>query len=214
MKVAGSYTFEAPPETVWEMLQNPTVLTSVLPGCESLEEVGENQYEGELNIKVGPVQGKFKGRVEMHDLEPIDGFTLAVDGRGNSGFVKATAKVGLEGAGDSTIMNYDSDAQVGGRIASVGQRLLDSSARSIIQQSLDGLHALMKQPAAVETEDAAATEAGAETGAEPGAGYQPPSQAEFAAKVARDVAKDLISRPVLVGGIILLVLIILFLLLT
>ena len=139
MKVAGSYTFEASQEEVWEALQDPTVLTGVLPGCERLEEVGDQQYEGELNIKVGPVQGKFKGRVEMRNLEPPNSFTLAVDGRGSSGFVKATAKVGLEAQGDRT---------------------------------------------------------------------------EFAAKVAKEVAKDLVPRPVLIGGLILILLIILFFLLT
>ena len=115
MKVAGSYAFEAPQETVWESLQNPTVLTSVLPGCDRLDEVGENSWEGELNIKVGPVQGKFKGRVEMRDLEPPNSFNLKIDGQGSTGFVKATAKVDLEGTGESTIMHYDSGAQVGGR---------------------------------------------------------------------------------------------------
>ena len=122
MKVAGSYTFEAPQATVWEALQNPTVLTSVLPGCDRLEEVGEHQFEGDLNVKVGPVQGKFKGKVEMLDLVEPDSFTLKVDGRGSTGFVKATAKVDLAKEGEHTIMDYDSDAQVGGRIASVGQR--------------------------------------------------------------------------------------------
>lgn len=210
MKVAGSYTFEAPQETVWEALQNPTVLTSVLPGCESLEEVGENTYEGELNIKVGPVQGKFKGRVEMRDLVPPKSFELGINGQGSSGFVKATAKVGLEGTGESTVMHYDSDAQVGGRIASVGQRLLDSSARAIIQQSLDGLHELMKASTARPAEAGEAAPGVAEAAAS----YRAPSQAEFAAKVAREVAKDVIPRPLLIGGLIIIVLIILYLLLS
>lgn len=210
MKVTGSYSFEAPQQTVWEALQNPTVLTSVLPGCDRLEEVGESQWEGDLNIKVGPVQGKFKGRVEMRDLEPPSSFNLKIDGQGSTGFVKATAKVDLEGVGESTIMHYDSDAQVGGRIASVGQRLLDSSAKSIVQQSLDGLHELMKvagqsvsegEKAAVSVEQAAAD-------------FRAPTQAEFAAKVAKDVAKDVVPRPLLIGGLIIIILIILYLLLS
>ncbi len=214
MKVAGQYTFEAPQQTVWESLQNPTVLTKVLPGCDRLDEVGDHQYEGDLNVKVGPVQGKFKGKVIMQDLVEPDSFTLDIDGKGSTGFVKATANVRLEGAGDSTVMHYDSDAQVGGRIASVGQRLLDSSAKSIIQQSLDGLHELMK---------AATASAGAEGGDAQGdtaakveqaaADYQAPTQAEFAAKVAKDVAKDMVPSPVLIGGVILIILILLYFLL-
>ena len=209
MKVAGSYTFEAPQETVWEALQNPGVLTSVLPGCERLDEVAENTHEGELNIKVGPVQGKFKGRVEMCDLEPTSRFRLEIDGRGNSGFVRATARVELESAGESTIMHYDSDAQVGGRIASVGQRLLDSSAKAIIQQSLDGLHELMKVAAQgdVEAEEVAAKVE------EAAADFEAPTQAEFAAKVAKDVAKDVVPRPVLIAAGILILLIVLYFLL-
>lgn len=210
MKVAGSYTFEAPQRTVWEALQNPTVLTSVLPGCDRLEEVGESQWEGDLNIKVGPVQGKFKGRVEMHDLDEPSRFNLKIDGQGSTGFVKATAKVDLEGSGESTIMHYDSDAQVGGRIASVGQRLLDSSAKAIIQQSLDGLHELMKAASQSDREG----EEAAATVAEAAADFQAPTQAEFAAKVAKDVAKDVIPRPLLIGGLIVIVLIILYLLLS
>jgi len=208
MKVAGSYTFEAPQVTVWEALQNPSVLTSVLPGCDRLDEIGENQYEGDLNIRVGPVQGKFKGKVEMLDLEEPTSFSLKIDGRGNTGFVKAIAKVDLEDAGESTVMHYDSDAQVGGRIASVGQRLLDSSAKAIIQQSLDGLHELMKvavQGGAEGSEVAATVE-------EAAADFEAPTQAEFAAKVAKEVAKDVIPRPLLIGGLIIVVLIILYLL--
>lgn len=208
MKVAGNYTFEAPQQVVWDALQDPTVLTSVLPGCDRLQETGEHQYEGELNIKVGPVQGKFKGQIEMKDLVAPESFLLTVDGRGSTGFVKATAKVGLEPAATGTVMHYDSDAQVGGRIASVGQRLLDSSAKAIIQQSLDGLHEIMKshvaQAAAVSPEGTAPS---------PPA-YEAPTQAEFAAKVAKQVAKDIVPRPVLIGGLILILLIILFLLLT
>ena len=206
MKVVGSYTFEATQQTVWESLQNPTVLTSVLPGCDRLDEVGERQWEGDLNVKVGPVQGKFKGKVEMQDLVAPDSFTLKIDGSGSTGFVKATAKVDLEGAGDSTIVNYDSDAQVGGRIASVGQRLLDSSAKAIIQQSLEGLQELMK--AANQSDGSEGDTAGNVEKA--AAEFQAPSQAEFAAKVAKEVAKDVVPRPVLIGGLIIITLIVLF----
>jgi carbon monoxide dehydrogenase subunit G len=209
MKLAGTYTFEAPQQIVWEALQNPTVLTSILPGCERLEEVGENQFEGQLDIRVGPVQGKFRGKMEMLDLVAPESFRLKINGQGTTGFVNASAKVDLEAAGDSTLIHYDSDAQVGGRIAGVGQRLLDSSARSIVQQSLDGFHELVR----VASPSAAAQGEPAMDVAQAAAGYQAPSQAEFAAKVAKDVAKDVVPRPLLIGGAILLILIILWLLL-
>jgi carbon monoxide dehydrogenase subunit G len=208
MKLAGTYTFEAPQQTVWEALRNPTVLTSILPGCEKLEEVGDNQFEGQLDIRVGPVQGKFQGKIEMLDLVAPDSFRLKINGQGTTGFVNASAKVDLEAAGDSTLIHYDSDAQVGGRIAGVGQRLLDSSARSIVQQSLDGFHELVRvaSPGPAEGGEPAVNVAQA------AAEYRAPTQAEFAAKVAKDVAKDVVPRPLLIGGAILVALIILYLL--
>ena len=208
MKVEGTYTFEAPQQAVWEALQNPTVLTSILPGCERLEEVGENQFEGVLDIRVGPVQGKFKGKIEMIDQVPPQSFSLKVNGPGTTGFVNATAKVELEPAGESTLSHYDSDAQVGGRMAGVGQRLLDSSAKSIVQQSLDGFNELMKV-ASQESPESGETAADVEQAA---ADYQAPTQAEFAAKVAKDVARDVVPKPLLIGGAILIVLLILWLL--
>lgn len=208
MKVEGTYTFEAPQQTVWEALQNPTVLTSILPGCDRLEEVGENQFEGELDIRVGPVQGKFRGKIEMIDQVPPQSFSLKIDGQGTTGFVNATAKVDLEAAGESTLIHYDSDAQVGGRIAGVGQRLLDSSAKSIVQQSLDGFNELMK----VASQRSPQTGEAAENVEQAAADYEAPTQAEFAAKVAQDVARDVVPKPLLIGGAILIVLLLLWLL--
>jgi len=200
MKVAGEYTFEAPQDVVWAGLQDPDVLKATLPGCESLELVGENKYDAALNIKIGPVQGKFKGKVELEDIDEPNGYTMKISGQGAPGFVKATAHVALASDGDGTTMTYDSDAQVGGRIASVGQRLLDSSAKAIIKQSLEALNENMKIRAGA----AAASEAPSAAGVEADPAPPPvveakaPSQTEFAANVAKEVAKDLIPKPVLI----------------
>ena len=181
MKLAGDYKFEAPTAEVWKALLDPVVLAAVMPGCEKLELV-DGAYVGELNIKVGPVQGKFQGKVILADVEEEKGYTMTVDGRGAPGFVKAKAAVKLTPAGEETTMEYDADAQVGGRIASVGQRLIDSSAKAIIKESLEGLNANVKARANVaEGEEAEIIQA---------------SQAEFATKVAKEVAKDLIPPPV------------------
>jgi carbon monoxide dehydrogenase subunit G len=164
------------------------VLAAVMPGCEKLELV-DGAYVGELNIKVGPVQGKFQGKVILSDVEDEKGYTMTVDGRGQPGFVKAKAAVKLTPAGEETTMEYDADAQVGGRIASVGQRLIDSSAKAIIKESLEGLNANVKARANVaEGEEAEVIQA---------------SQAEFATKVAKEVAKDLIPPPVRTALIVL-----------
>ena len=180
MKFAGEYRFEAPIAEVWRALLDPVVLAAVMPGCEKLELV-DDAYVGELNIKVGPVQGKFQGKVNLSDVEEEKGYTMKVDGRGAPGFVKATAAVKLTPEGDATKMEYDADAQVGGRIASVGQRLIDASAKAIIKESLEGLNANVKARANV-----------AEGGV---AEVVQASQAEFATRVAKEVAKDLIPPP-------------------
>jgi hypothetical protein len=203
MKVEGEYLFDVAPEEVWEGLLDPVVLAATMPGCEKLELTGDNQYEGTLNIKVGPVQGKFQGKIQLEDIRVSKGYTVKVDGRGAPGFVKATATVELSAEGDQTRLEYNGDAQVGGRIASVGQRLLDSSAKSIIKQSLEGLNETLKARSKAATGDD-----GAES---PMPTPQAPSQTEFAARVAKEVAKDLVPKPVLVGGAILLILLLLYL---
>lgn len=188
MKLAGDYTFEAPTGEVWKALLDPVVLAAVMPGCEKLDLV-DDAYVGDLNIKVGPVQGLFHGKVVLADVVEEQGYTMTVDGRGQPGFVKAKAAVKLTPQGDQTRMEYDADARVGGKIASVGQRLIDSSARAIIKESLEGLNANVRARANVaEGEEAEVIVA---------------SQAEFATKVAKEVAKDLVPPAARVALIIL-----------
>ncbi len=203
MKVKGDYLFDVGQEDVWNGLLDPEVLAATMPGCERLELVGENQYEGDLNIKVGPVQGLFKGKIDLEDIDPPNGYTMKVDGRGAPGFVKASASVVLTEEGDGTKLSYDGDAQVGGRIASVGQRLLDSSAKAIVKQSLEGLNATLTARASI-------SEGSEGSSAEPVPTPQAPSQAEFAANVAKEVAKDLIPKPVMIIGVIIIILLILY----
>ena len=203
MKVAGDHLFDASPQEVWEGLMDPDVLAATMPGCDKLEKVGDNEYKGILNIKVGPVQGKFEGKVTLEDIDPPNGYTMLVDGRGAPGFVNATARVAIEAADERTRLSYDGDAKVGGRIASVGQRLLDSSAKAIVKQSLEGLNENLKARAA----------AGGGEAAEEVPVVSGPSQQEFAARVAKEVAKDLVPKPVLIGIVIVVVLLVLYLIL-
>ena len=195
MNIEGEYRFEAPVEQVWKALLDPVVLASIMPGCEKLELV-DGQYVGDLNIKIGPVQGKFRGKVDLEDIEELTGYTIKVDGKGAQGFVKATARISLKADGDGTCMAYDSKAQVGGRVASVGQRLLEASAKAIIKQSLDGLGEVMKSRAAAD--------AGGDTES---AAPPPPqmSQARFAAGVAREVTRSLLPPPARLALIVIVV---------
>ena len=147
MKLEGDYLFDASVPEVWSALFDPVILAAVMPGCEKLELVGD-QYVGDIKVKVGPIQGKFTGKVDLKDKDEPRSYTMIVDGRGAPGFVKATAAVKLAAEGDKTRVSYDTDAQIGGKIASVGQRLIDASSRAIVKQSLEGLHQQIKALAA------------------------------------------------------------------
>ncbi|UCG24576.1 MAG: carbon monoxide dehydrogenase subunit G [Chloroflexota bacterium] len=219
MDVAGEYTFDAPQELVWQALQDPQVLASVMPGGEEFKEVGENEYSGFLNIRVGPVQGRFAGKIKLTDIVEPTSYKMSVDGKGAPGFVRASGRLELNGQGDATDMVYEGTAQIGGRIASVGQRLLDASAKSIIRQSLDGLNEYLKAQAALAAADSAETQEEAEqpTAPAPALDYKPPSQTSVAMNVAKDVAGDLIKpeyRPVIFGVVAILVVVILILIFT
>lgn len=226
MDVQGEYTFQAPRELVWNALQDPDVLGSVMPGGQGFAQVGENAYAGELQIRVGPVQGVFSGNIQLSDIVELEGYTMDVDGKGAPGFVKANGSMQLTSLDNGhTFMTYTGTARIGGRIASVGQRLLDSSAKSIIRQSLEGLDEYLQvQMAAQQAAMAAGATAAGATAAEAAEAaakaempvYKPPSQTEVAMNVARDVAEDLVPpqyRPLVIGGVVLAVLIVLYMLL-
>jgi carbon monoxide dehydrogenase subunit G len=203
MKIQGSHTFEAPREQVWRALLDPSILARTLPGCEKLERVGENDFQGVLSVQVGPVKGQFQGTLQLSDLRSLEGYHMKLDGKGPAGFMSGEGELRLADAGGTTLLTYDLDAQVGGRLAGVGQRLIESSAKSISRQGLEGLaRELAAMPAVqsqVQTENA-----------EPPPPVQPtqaqPTQARMAARVASDVAKDLVPperRPWLIGGVLL-----------
>ena len=217
MKLAGEYTFDAPQQMVWDAVRDPDVLGQILPGGDGIGEVGENEYEGNLKIKVGPVNGKFKGNIKLLNIDEPNGYDIEVDGKGAPGFVKATGNLKLHPDGDKTNIVYSGDAKVGGRIASVGQRLLDTSAKAIVRQSLDLLNEYLKAKVAAQAAVQATAEAAgasdeevAEAVAEAEVEFEAPSQAKLASDLAKDVAGDLIPRPVLYGIIAVVVLAILY----
>jgi uncharacterized protein len=193
VKLQGSYTFEAPRDDVWAALQDPEVLANTLPGCEKLERTGDNEFVGVMKIRVGPVQGQFQGKVNLGDLNAPESYTMIVDGKGPIGFVKGKGTVRLEDQRQATLMHYEGEAQVGGRIASVGQRLLDSSAKSLTRQALDAVHQQIKariQPGEVEE-------------APPSA--QAPTELDYALRMAKDVVNDFLpveKRPQLIGAVL------------
>lgn len=225
MKLQGQHAFDAPRDAVWKALNDPEILARTLPGCERLEEKEPHVYAGALNIKVGPVSGQFQGTVKLSDLEENRSYQMALNGQGAPGFVQGQGSVRLEdGDGGGTILHYDLDAQVGGRIAGVGQRLLDSSAKVVTRQALEGLEAQVGAQSSSAPASAAESVAGSETQAGDTAGQDaggqdaerpaPPSQAQFAVRLAKGVFEELVPagwRPVVIGGGLLLLLAIVFL---
>jgi len=139
MKVEGQHTFDASRAAVWSAVLDPEVIASIMPGCDALEQVGENAFEGTMKIKVGPVQGVFQGEVELSDLREGESYHIQIKGKGAPGFVDAQGDIRFLEEDGKTVLAYEIDAKIGGRIASVGQRLLDSSTKVIARQSLEGL---------------------------------------------------------------------------
>jgi carbon monoxide dehydrogenase subunit G len=181
VKVEGEYIFDGPREEVWNLVRDPEVLATALPGTQSLEQVSENEYAGEMHVRIGPVSGVFAGKIVVSDEVPPESYTLAVQGKGAPGFANGIGHVTLVDSGDgTTLMEYEGDMQVGGRLASVGQRLIDTASKSMIRQGLDSLNNALKARMQAELEGVEAD-------------YVPPTEAEFAAAVARDVAREMVS---------------------
>jgi len=146
MKLEGEYIFDGPREEVWELLRDPEVLATALPGTQSLTPVSESEYEGKMYVRVGPVSGAFSGRVIASNEVPPESYTLTVEGKGTAAFVKASGDVQLVDQGDgTTLMKYEGGFQVGGKLVSVGQRLVDSVSKKMLRQGLDTLNKALQE---------------------------------------------------------------------
>jgi uncharacterized protein len=131
MTMNGEVVLPADQQTVWEKLNDPEVLRRCIPGCESLEKVGDNELQASAKVAVGPVKATFKGKVMLTDIDPPNGYRISGEGQGGvAGFAKGGASVRLEPAEDGrTKMTYDVDASVGGKIAQLGGRLINGVAK-------------------------------------------------------------------------------------
>jgi len=128
----GSRLLSITQQQAWEALNDPEVLKVCVPGCESIEPTADNTYAVVSQIKVGPVSAKFKSTIQLTDIQAPDSYTLNFEGNGGAaGFGKGTAKVRLSPQGDGTQLDYEVEATVGGKIAQVGQRLIDGVAKSM-----------------------------------------------------------------------------------
>jgi hypothetical protein len=181
MKLEGEYVFNGPREEVWQLVRDPQVLSTALPGTQSLNQVSDNEYEGTMNVRVGPVSGAFSGRLLVSNEVPPESYTLTVEGKGAQGFATGTGHVRLIDQGDdTTLMKYEGDVQIGGKLASVGQRMVETVSKSMARQGLDALNKALEARMAAQS-----------TGRE--VEYTPPSEAEFAAAVAKDMGKNALA---------------------
>jgi carbon monoxide dehydrogenase subunit G len=134
MDLSASYTFAASATTVWNLLIDPEVVASCLPGCDRLEPLGEDRYRAELTLAVAAVSGQYTGTVAILEKQPPHSYRLVVEGTGKAGFVKGEARVELKEESETTIVNVTGQGQVGGLIARVGQRLLGSVSKMMMDR--------------------------------------------------------------------------------
>lgn len=134
MNIHASYTFEAPPEAVWNLLMDTEQIAGCIPGCERLEPVGDNRYRTRLSVSMAAITGEFDGTVAMLDQQPPSSYRLLVDGQGRGGFVKGEARIALAERGQATEVTVDSQVEIGGAIARVGQRLLSGVGKMMMDR--------------------------------------------------------------------------------
>ena len=134
MKLEGTATIPAPRDVVWQHLMNSESLSRALPGCEKLQINADGSFSAELKVGIGAVRGTYSGRVEILDPKPPESYRMRVEGKGAGGFVKGEGTLKLTQQGGGTLITYSGEAQVGGLIASVGQRLLQGASRQIVDK--------------------------------------------------------------------------------
>lgn len=141
MRLEGFYRLGVAQATVWQALNDPAVLQACVPGCESLQDVGGDRYTVRIAVKVGPVAARFDGAISLHDIDAPNHYTMKFEARGGvAGFGRGTSTVDLATVQDGQCeLRYVVDAEVGGRIAQVGQRLIDGVARSMAKQFFTNL---------------------------------------------------------------------------
>lgn len=151
MQMSGEYRIEASRDAVWAALNDPEVLKQAIPGCEEIDKVSDTEFAATVKAKVGPVSAKFNGNVILSDLDPPNGYTISGTGKGGpAGFAKGGAKVRLEADGAATILHYEVEAHVGGKLAQIGSRLIDATAKKMAGDFFAKFGEVVSGPAPVE----------------------------------------------------------------
>ena len=194
MEMTGEYRISAPREKVWEALNDPEVLAKCIPGCQELNKDSDTELSATVKSKVGPVSATFKGNVNLTDIDPPNGYKISGEGTGGvAGFAKGGADVKLAEDGGETVLTYVANAQVGGKLAQIGSRLIDSTAKKMANEFF-GKFAEEVGGGDSETEPEAAPAAQETTSG--------PSSAEPAPAAPTSEAGGGISPAIWVGGLI------------
>jgi carbon monoxide dehydrogenase subunit G len=134
MDISGSYTFNAPPERVWNVLMDPDVIASCIPGCDTFEPDGDDRYRATLTVALAAITGTYAGTVVLSDKVPHSSYRLTAEGQGRPGFVKGSSAIALRAEGDATVVDVSGTVQTGGPIARVGQRLIGSVSKMMLDR--------------------------------------------------------------------------------
>ena len=145
MNMTGEVQLAASRETVWAMLNEPAVLKSCIPGCESLDKDSDNEFRAIATIKIGPVKARWKGKVRFSNLDPPNSYRISGEGEGGvAGFAKGGAKVSLANKDGGTLLSYNVEAQIGGKLAQLGQRLINSVAKKTADDFFENFAAAVR----------------------------------------------------------------------
>jgi carbon monoxide dehydrogenase subunit G len=174
MQMSGEYRIEASRDAVWAALNDPEVLKQAIPGCEEIDKASDTEFAAKVKVKLGPVSAKFTGNVNLTDLDPPNGYTISGEGKGGpAGFARGGAKVRLEADGAATILHYEVDAQVGGKLAQIGSRLIDATAKKMAGDFFAGFAEVVGGPAPAEADDEVADALAADAALAPATGVRP-----------------------------------------
>jgi carbon monoxide dehydrogenase subunit G len=216
MEMTGERRIAAPRQRVWEALNDPEVLRQAIPGCESVTRTADDQFEAKVALKLGPMSARFGGKVQLTNIVAPVSYTITGEGQGGAmGFAKGGADVSLEEDGpEATVLRYNVKAQVGGKMAQLGARLIDSTAKSMADQFFDRFAAQLAPPPAPEPAPSTLT-AGIETvppqpGPEP-AGWPPGSIMDRVSQVLLGNILGFPTQLVLGAGAMLVIIYLLFL---
>jgi carbon monoxide dehydrogenase subunit G len=204
MDMTGERRIPAPRQKVWDALNDPDVLKKCIPGCETLEKTSDADMRATAAVKIGPISARFNGKVTLSDLDPPNAYRISGEGQGGvAGFAKGGANVRLSDDGDETVLRYDVTAQVGGKIAQLGTRLIDASAKSMADTFFDRFTAEVASP----EETGAAGLAGAVAAA------QAPAPEPARIGLSSLVPKELAGYPIVfwVGSIVFILILLLIL---